>query len=249
MRKSIAMLLAAPMVLTSFASPTSVEARDGTMSPFVKSEHYLGNGSTQITLEQIANDPERYLRSGAYPALRQHIAIQADDDSLRNDSDFRAFLNSNKVKIVPCEGDVVTGGIRSNGTVGKLFRSCYKGEQRVLVQNKNGNWKPGLLLGCGNPEFTSLVIAPEAVAAPYRPAPPLPVKRVGRAATMTMSPGASQQGSVQPVGVILFDGGGHITSIRNGSASSATARSRSNSGSGTPGCCNPGGQPGHITGE
>lgn len=138
------------------AAPSAAQAREGTMNPFVKAEHYLGDGRSQVTLEQFAVDPASYLRPGAYTALRQHIANQIGVDSL-SDVELKALLNSNKVKVVPCEGEVITGGLRTNGTVGKLFRGCYAGELKVLVQDVDGNWKPGFLLGCLNPDYTAVV--------------------------------------------------------------------------------------------
>lgn len=57
-----------------------------------------------------------------------------------------------------------------------------------------------------------------------------PKRPRGRSATMTTSPGAPQV--VQPVGVgvILFDGGGHTTSVQNGSGSLSGSSSKSRSG-------------------
>jgi len=69
-----------------------------------------------------------------------------------------------------------------------------------------------------------------------RPAPQPRAERPrsrGRAATMTMSPGAPQQAGTQYIGgVMLFDGGGHRTIVGNRSSSRSAAYTLSISTSG-----------------
>lgn len=144
-------------------------AQAQTMNPFAKSEYHLGSGGTQVTIEQFAVDPGRYMRPGAYEALRRHIARQIGVLSL-SDAEFKALLLSNRVRVVSCEGTVNTGGYRTNGTVGRLSRECYAGELRVLVQDSAGNWKSGFLLGCLNPDYTLVFVV--RIDNPPPPAPP-----------------------------------------------------------------------------
>ncbi len=167
----------------ALAVPSTASAQ--TMNPFARAEHHLGSGGTQVTIEQFAADPGRYMRPGAYPALREHIARQIGVLSL-SDAEFKALLLSNRVRVVSCEGPVSTGGFRANGTVGRLSRECYTDELRVLVQDSAGVWKSGFLLGCLNPDYSPVItlVTTGETRIEYRDRP-APVRRSYRSPTVS----------------------------------------------------------------
>lgn len=167
----------------ALAVPSTASAQ--TMNPFARAEHHLGSGGTQTTLEQFATNPERYLRAGAYAPLRQHIASQIGASSL-SDAEFKAFLLTDRVRVIPCEGSATTAGLRANGTIGRLSRQCYRGELRVLVQDSAGVWKSGFLLGCLNPDYSPVItlVTTGETRIEYRDRP-APVRRNYRSPTVT----------------------------------------------------------------
>lgn len=142
----VSMILALFAALGFMSAPANAQA----LNPFVESQYYLGDGNQQLTREQLRADPEHYLRNGAYSALRQHVAQRIGVTSL-TDTEFRALLGSDSVRVVPCEGRLYTAGLRVNGTVGWIYRSCYSGEQIVQYRLESGDWVDLFSLGCGNP--------------------------------------------------------------------------------------------------
>jgi len=138
--------LCAAMVL--LALPATAQS----LGPFAKNPYYLGRGGTPPTLSALASDPNRYFASrAAYTAVRDVVA-QVGQVSLASDADWGNFLNSGRVQLEACNGArIETSGLRSDGSIGWFSRSCYVGEQLIMVHDgRSGQWVAVASLGCLN---------------------------------------------------------------------------------------------------
>jgi hypothetical protein len=138
-------LLALMALALSATFPAAAETYHG----FVKDKWYVVKGGKEVSPQDFATDPLRYMRSAAaYTALRDHASLVVGRPL--DDKAFRELIVSNDVRIVECVGRITTDGITDRGKIGRHERSCYKGERLMEVKVPGGFMKL-LSLGCYNP--------------------------------------------------------------------------------------------------
>lgn len=233
MRKSIAALLAASMALTSLTVPA--QASEGGGEPFITAAHYKKN----ISLEQFRANPRSYFKSEtAFRLIVRYVGDEIWEPDLTA-AEFNALMRDEKqTRVRACNvGEKINTGAYLNGQFFWFVRVCRPGEQIVQVLVK-GVWKDMFSLNCLNAVEDQTPAPPPALTqAP--PPPAVPNRPRGRGATMTTTAGANQQVTSPYIGgVILFDGGGHTTTLRNGSVSTSADKATSTSGSGVCASCN-----------
>lgn len=166
------------------------------LSPFVKSEYALASGHVPVTLEQLAADPQKYFRNkAAYDGFKWHLATTLGVSSL-SDAAVQALLGSDKVRLVSCQGNIKTAGLRANGTMEWFERGCYTGEQIIEVKISAG-WVAAGSLACLNPVSG---IVPKLTVVTYVPPPQSVYVPTRRTTIVTETPGMVIGGSVFTVG-------------------------------------------------
>ena len=151
--------LTALMALVILSGTVSAQVYHG----FVKDPYYLIKGGKEVSPQDFAADPMRYMRSPTtYTVLREHVALVIGRPV--DDAAFRKLIVSDDVKLVQCVGRLKTDGITDAGKVGRHERGCYPGE-RLMQVRVPGGWMNLLSLGCYNPIEGERPPPPKPVAA------------------------------------------------------------------------------------
>lgn len=225
MRK-YALLLAAPMALTSLSTPAS--ANEGGGQPFITAAHYRQN----ISLAEFQVNPRNYFRSeDAFRLITRYVGDEIGRPNL-SAAEFNALIrDTTQTRVRVCAADErINTGAYANGQFFWFVRACRAGEQIVQVL-VNGVWKDMFSLGCLNAVEDKTPARPPALNVYQPPAPPQ--RTTGIVISSTILGG---QPSVAAPGVLLTTPGasysGGSTNINVGSR----ARSSSTSSSGNGGC-------------
>lgn len=226
MRKSIAALLAASMALTSLTPANASEWTNwNRMNP----------NSYKVTMAEMTN--------------RCQVAVTLTGKGTKAEcEEIAKMVLANKCQYVPVpvgvRYDWMNGLKASQPHVYEKMIQALDGPRKAYVCTSSSgrvyDWYVGEDgISCGNLGAREFVPPPVAYLPPPPPPPAVPNRPRGRGATMTTTAGANQQVTSPYIGgVILFDGGGHTTTLRNGSVSTSAAKATSTSGSGVCVSCN-----------
>lgn len=213
MSKLLKML--ALMALACSAGISSAEQYHG----FVKDPYYLILGGKEVSPQDFAAEPLKYMRSAAaYTILRDHVAQVVGRPM--SDEAFRSLLVSDDVRVVECVGRIATDGITDEGKVGRHERACYS-KEHLLEVKVSGGWMKLLSLGCYNPVEGE------------RPPPPPPVS----GACGSRAKAYSHDATSWPEGKFCSSGTPSPTSIIFPETGKTTAWTCEGSGGGQPDLC------------
>ena len=130
------MLMRAALTALLIGLGISAQAKDE-YHGFVKDSYYLIKGGKQVSPNDFAIDPLKYMRSPAvYTALREHVSQVVGRPV--DDRAFRRLIVSNDVRVVECVGRIKTDGITDTGKVGRHERACYPGERLMEAKVPDG---------------------------------------------------------------------------------------------------------------
>jgi hypothetical protein len=139
----------------------------GTLHAFAVPSRRLAVGFEQVTLEELAADPQSYFRSvEAYAAFKH--AFELHLDRFMDDEQFKALLNSNRVETRACDIETMrTAGVDDTGNIGWIERDCDVGEN-LLYLKVHGEWVLVAAMGCLNP-IDDRIVKPIYVPPYYTP--------------------------------------------------------------------------------
>lgn len=132
--------LVAAMALLCCGSAAAEER----LSSYARPVYSLGEGGSPVTLEELQSEPARHFRTQtAYHSFLDHLGVS-------DTAELQWLLGSKLVRVIACEGSILTAGLPANGAPRWYLRSCYRNEQ--LLEKRTGNeWKLVASLGCLNP--------------------------------------------------------------------------------------------------
>lgn len=148
----------------------------GTLHAFAVPSRRLAVGFEQVTLEELAADPQSYFRSAEAYAAFKH-AFELHLDRFMDDDQFKALLSSDRVETRACDIETMrTAGVDDTGNIGWIDRECDAGEN-LLYLKVHGEWILVAAMGCLNPIDDRIVkpvyvppyYTPSSVPAPYVP--------------------------------------------------------------------------------
>lgn len=145
---------------------TSTASASG-LSPYVQAQYDLGQGGEPAGLADVAAEPLTYLRSvTAWYDLRRHIGERLGHDL--SSHELRRSLTSNRVRLHPCRGSILTAGMTADGERRWFMRECHQSEELIAVQVPRG-WLTVASMGCWNPVWAAPPWEPSPHDAPSGP--------------------------------------------------------------------------------